>query len=283
MQTLALDVYRAAHAIKGEAGILGLDAFRSEIHKFEEVFRHPLKNAAAFVLDSKAVETGSRRLRDLLEQAREGIAMLRKITRDRLSSSLSNHSGAKPSSTEPANDSPMVNLVRATEQLVADLCGKYRKQAKFVPHSGEIEIPTGHFAILRTVIHQLVRNSFVHGIEPPEERVTMGKNSMATIQFAARARDGMIEYVVQDDGRGVDTDRIAAKAGVKTEVDRAGLTELIFTPGLSTADGDGIDAGRGIGLDMVRDVIERAGGTIVVHDKPGAFCAFQFVIPRESK
>jgi signal transduction histidine kinase len=277
----ALEVFRSAHALKGEAGMLGLEGFRELLHDFEEPLRRALKSEN-FALDGRSVETGAERLRQTLAQAQEGVVMLRRMTREpkKLGSSTDNGNAAAGVPRSTAEDG-LSGLLRATERLVGELCTKYGKQARFILQAAPDDIPENHLVLLRQILQQLVRNSLIHGIEPPSLRVAEGKPAVASIQFAARPRGRLVEYVIQDDGRGVDVEALAARAGVSPRLERGEIIPLIFEPGISTADKDGLDAGRGIGLDMVRAMVEEVGGTIAVHDKPGAFCAFQILLPRE--
>ncbi len=277
----ALDVFRSAHALKGEAGMLGLEGFRELLHDFEEPLRRALISES-FALDGGAVETRAERLKQTVAQAQEGIVMLWRMTQERKKPGAAPENGnTATGASRPTLEEGLSSLFRATERLVGELCAKYGKQARFIIKAAPEDIPENHVALLRQILQQLVRNSLIHGIEPPSLRIAEGKPAVASIQFAARPRPGFVEYVIQDDGRGVDVQALAARVGVSPHLERRELIPLIFQPGISTAETDGLDAGRGIGLDMVRAMVEEVGGTIAVHDKPGAFCAFQILLPNE--
>jgi chemotaxis protein histidine kinase CheA len=84
--------------------------------------------------------------------------------------------------------------------------------------------------------------------------------------------------LVQDDGRGVDWQAVRARSGLESATE-AVLAELLFRPGFSTASDVGEHAGRGVGLDLVRDRVEAAGGAVEVHTESGSYTAFRIVLP----
>ncbi len=274
-----IEVFRAAHALKGDAGMLGLEGFRELLHDFEEPLRQALA-CESVALHATALETAANRLRQTLAHAQEGLVMVQRMAQPQNipGGTLAQGNGASGETHLPAVDG-LSGLYRATERLVAELCAKYGKQARFLPQATAQDIPEKHLALLRQILQQLVRNSLIHGIEPPDTRLAGGKPAVACIQFVARSHVGFVEYVVQDDGRGVDVEALAARAGMNPRLERSELIHLIFEPGVSTAMTDSLDAGRGVGLDMVRALVEEVGGKIAVYDKPGAFCAFQILLP----
>jgi chemosensory pili system protein ChpA (sensor histidine kinase/response regulator) len=126
------------------------------------------------------------------------------------------------------------------------------------------------------VLH-LVQNAVWHGIEPPSERELAGKPAAGTVQLNARHRGSFIYVEVEDDGRGIDVETLESRAvakGLMRPDEVAALTrdkavDLIFLPGLSTADSVSIGAGRGVGMDVVRTNVSRLNGEIVVETEAG--------------
>jgi chemosensory pili system protein ChpA (sensor histidine kinase/response regulator) len=132
---------------------------------------------------------------------------------------------------------------------------------------------------------QLARNSLVHGLEPPDERQRLGKPALATLQLAVRKHPEtrQLEVVFQDDGAGLDYAKIARRARERgLPASPEDLPRLIFESGFSTAEEATLDAGRGVGLDVVRAEVERRQGRILPHSQTGKFCAFQILLPWES-
>ena len=133
----------------------------------------------------------------------------------------------------------------------------------------------------------LVRNSVDHGIETSEQRVAAGKTPQGTIRLNAFHQGNQIVIECSDDGAGIDRYKLVSKAvekGIITrdEAERISDTEalhLIFHPGLSTADEVTAISGRGVGMDVVKSVIEQLKGTISIDSKPGAGTTFLLKVP----
>ena len=131
----------------------------------------------------------------------------------------------------------------------------------------------------------LVRNALDHGLETPEERLSAGKPEVGTLSLHAQHRGGHIEIAVRDDGRGLDPDKIAAKARalglIASEeiLDAQRAQQLIFRSGFSTADRVSDLSGRGVGLDVVRENITSLGGRVEVTSTPGQGSMFLIRLP----
>jgi len=132
-----------------------------------------------------------------------------------------------------------------------------------------------------------VRNAMDHGVEPSAERASARKSAVATIHLRARREVDHVIVEVEDDGRGIDTDRIrrvAIERGLATGETVAGMSEeavldLIFMPGFSTATDVTDLSGRGVGMDAVRASIERVGGRVRLDTRRGAGITVRFVLP----
>ena len=162
-------------------------------------------------------------------------------------------------------------------RLVRDLATDLDKKVALEVEGGEVELDREIIELIRDPIVHILRNAIDHGIEPADERVAAGKPETGTIQIFTRQTGNRISIAIMDDGRGVDTGRLVAKAveaGVATAQQCAAmapaqLLELIFEPGLSTAEKVTSVSGRGVGMDVVRSNIERLGGTISATSEPG--------------
>jgi two-component system chemotaxis sensor kinase CheA len=131
----------------------------------------------------------------------------------------------------------------------------------------------------------LVRNAVDHGIEPPEERRAAGKPAAGRLALRARQQGGNIYIEVADDGRGIDRERVRARAvnagivGPDDPLTDAEILGLIFRPGLSTAEQVTEVSGRGVGMDVVRQNVEALGGSITTESVPGRGTAFRIKLP----
>jgi two-component system, chemotaxis family, sensor kinase CheA len=134
----------------------------------------------------------------------------------------------------------------------------------------------------------LVRNSIDHGIETPEERTAAGKPAIGKLTITARTDGDLLALVIEDDGRGIDPQKIRAAAlrkGVIGEQQAAGLSirgslDLIFMPGFSTREQAGETSGRGVGLDVVRKKVTSLGGSVTVESQPGKWSRFTLRLPQ---
>jgi two-component system chemotaxis sensor kinase CheA len=159
------------------------------------------------------------------------------------------------------------------------------KQVEFEIAGSEVGIDTALADIIAEPLLHLVRNAVSHGIESPEERKAAGKPPTGTVKLAAFSEGSRIHITVNDDGRGIDLDRIveaARKQGIAGN--GAGLTmdqclRLIFRPGFSTSAEVSELSGRGIGLDVVDRAMEQAGGEVRVATEPGAGTTFVMILP----
>jgi len=133
----------------------------------------------------------------------------------------------------------------------------------------------------------LLRNAVDHGIEIPEKRVELGKKENGTILITASRQENFVLIRIEDDGCGIDTNeirKVALKKGIISRESAEQLQEeeamqLIFTPGLSTSDNITDISGRGIGMDVVKNRVERLGGSVKVESKPGIGSRFELKLP----
>ncbi|MBI1404450.1 MAG: chemotaxis protein CheA [Porphyrobacter sp.] len=172
-------------------------------------------------------------------------------------------------------------------RLVRDLSAELGKQVMVDCDGGDVELDREMIETIRDPLTHLIRNAIDHGIEPPSARLAQGKREIGLLAIAARQSGNTIAIVISDDGRGLDEEKIAAKAiatGLITAAERAHMSRdkllnLIFEPGFSTAETVSNVSGRGVGLDVVRQNLERVGGSIKVTSQPGRGTQFALQIP----
>ncbi len=137
---------------------------------------------------------------------------------------------------------------------------------------------------------QLVRNAVAHGIEPPEARTALGKRPSGTISLAARKLGNHLSVTIEDDGAGVDVADVRARAldaglitpAIAEAADDDTLLSLLFVPGFSTRESSDLLAGRGVGLEIARAVVQRMGGAIRLSSRAGEGFAARIEVPIES-
>ncbi len=177
---------------------------------------------------------------------------------------------------------PFAAACRGLERAAADVARVHGREVRLVLDGQAIAVDRDVNAALRTPLLQLVRNAVSHGVEPPDLRRRTGKPPVATLRVAASLRAGECTICVEDDGRGIDLDAVAARAraeGIPVPDDPRDLIRLIFRSGFSTSAAVSSISGRGVGLDIVRDQIERLQGSLDVRSVAGQGAAFTLTIP----
>lgn len=170
-------------------------------------------------------------------------------------------------------------------RLVRDVSLQLGKQVMLEVTGEQSELDKTMIEKLIDPLTHLVRNALDHGIETPEERRARGKPEMATLSLHAEHKGGNIVIEVRDDGRGVEYDKVRAKAlelgllGEEDEVSRERLNEMLFLPGFSTAAEVSDLSGRGVGLDVVRRNIADLGGSLEVSSVAGRGANFIIRLP----
>ncbi|MCA1907697.1 MAG: chemotaxis protein CheA [Magnetospirillum sp.] len=198
---------------------------------------------------------------------------------------LSHHTRELQESVMAIRAQPVKALFSKAPRLVRDLSSKLNKQARLVMSGENTEVDKTVIEQLSDPLTHLIRNALDHGLETPEERMAVGKPAEGTIHLAAEHRSGRIFIEIQDDGRGIDRQRVLAKAMEKGLVEPGQqLTDeqidmLIFAPGFSTASEVSDVSGRGVGMDVVRKNIQDVGGRVVVQSTPGAGSRFILSLP----
>ena len=179
-------------------------------------------------------------------------------------------------------------LFMRLQRTVRDTAIKVGKPIEFVMHGEETEIDRTMIELLADPLMHIVRNSVDHGIEKTATRKSSGKAEQGRISVNARQAGGRVVVEVQDDGGGINRDKVFLKAfekgltGNHTSPDTmkdSELYQLIFAPGFSTADTVSDISGRGVGLDVVRSNIEKLKGSIEIESNPGAGTNFRISIP----
>ncbi len=182
---------------------------------------------------------------------------------------------------------PIGNAWQKLPRVVRDLSAELGKDIELEMHGAETELDRQVLELVKDPLTHLVHNCADHGIERPDERVAAGKPRSGTIRLSACHEGGHIIIEIADDGRGLDTARIRAKAielGLATETELNaksdnGVCKFIFSPGFSTAAQVTSISGRGVGMDVVRSNIEQIGGTVDLSSVPGAGATFTIKIP----
>jgi two-component system chemotaxis sensor kinase CheA len=180
---------------------------------------------------------------------------------------------------------PIRRTFQKMTRLVRDLAAQQDKQVQLVTEGEETELDRNIVEELSDPLVHMIRNSIDHAIESPAARLSQGKPALGTIRLSASHQRGGIVIAIQDDGKGLDRDRILTKARERGLIKpEAILSEeetfaIIFAPGFSTAEKVTDVSGRGVGMDVVRRNIEKLRGKVEIKSAAGQGTTFTIVLP----
>jgi two-component system, chemotaxis family, sensor kinase CheA len=182
---------------------------------------------------------------------------------------------------------PLRTIFQRFFRPVREMSESLGRQARLVTEGDDTEADRSVVEALFEPLLHVIRNAIDHGVEPGPERASAGKPAVATIHLRARREGEYVVVEVEDDGRGVDKDRIrraALERGIASAESLATMSEeeivnLIFVPGFSTAARVTDLSGRGVGMDAVRVAVERVGGRVEVQSRRGAGSLVRFILP----
>lgn len=282
LQEKTKDIYREIHNMKGEASALRLRNFVQIATQFEEKLK---------ALQAQESLTGN----DFLPLA----MMLDELvnlsgTFEKLSIRIGVLEGPDGKRTGPGS------FKRASRNVMQEFFENFTEEAAKRNHKKAVmhchgmddpDIPEEVLNVMREISIQLIRNSLVHGIENPEDRVKAGKDEVGNISLVVkRLKDGALEMIVEDDGKGLDFEKIREKAvrkGLVSADKAASLTTqqligYIFQSGFSTAEKANEDGGRGVGMDVIKDRIKQLKGNMKIATGEGKYLKFIITIPKQT-
>ncbi len=183
---------------------------------------------------------------------------------------------------------PLASVFEAFPRAARDLAHAQNKHIEMVVDNTNAGVDRSLVADLRDALVHLLRNSVDHGIEGPDTRSTLGKPEMGRIHLRARADGDMLHVEIEDDGRGIDPDRlrqVAVNRRLLTESQAASLSEreameLIFRAGFSTREEVSEISGRGVGMDVVKKKVESLGGSVAVTSRIGRSTTVSLRLPQ---
>jgi two-component system chemotaxis sensor kinase CheA len=172
------------------------------------------------------------------------------------------------------------------ERAALDAAMTLGKQVVFQARGGDVRLSAEVLSALRPALVQLARNAVAHGIESPAVRRHVGKDEAGLVEFVVERRGHAIRVVCSDDGAGIDLDAVAQSArraghadGEVARLDREDLLRLLLRERISTSHRVTNAAGRGVGMDVVRDAVERLSAQIDMSTRPGLGSSFELLVP----
>ncbi len=302
-------IFRQIHSAKGEAAALGLKTVESRAHGFEEALADLRKRPTLSGNDFLPLVVKLDDLFGHLAQVREMVGRLADLRvaitsegearrlRDDHDTGITGPAGT-PMQPAPAllqrmaEGAEAANTLESNLKWLADRIARETSKQVKLACQGLENVPKDYRRAIKDIAIQLVRNGVAHGIESPQERRGAGKGAtgLITIKFDDHGAEGL-EFICQDDGRGLSAEKLkqtAVKRGLLTAAQAAQLDDrralsLIFMAGFSTQTEVTKDAGRGVGMDIVRSLIQELGGKVGVSTTAGRFARFRIWLPAASK
>lgn len=182
---------------------------------------------------------------------------------------------------------PVDQLFRRFPRMVRDVARQCGREVELAVSGQDTDLDKGILDAIAEPLTHLVRNGISHGIESPEERRKLGKPQQGVVKLNAYHQGNQVVVEVSDDGRGIDAQKIRAKAielGLTTPEEAAKMTEaetvnFIFRPGFSTAEQVTEVSGRGVGMDVVQSVLHRLKASVSVETRLGQGTTFRLKLP----
>lgn len=295
MRNLLTKISSKVHQVKGDAAILGLHRFEFSAHDLEgSISDIKTENRNITGKDLLPLTTNLRMMFSDLEDLKDlvnkfsGIQITNTANTDNIEAEITQEMASlsrrsDPSKVVRAVDIKNIDIESSVHQLARTLAERNNKQVNIVIAGlSESAVPEHLINTVQTIVTQCVRNSIVHGIESAQLRSDSGKPDIATvdISFTKTARGYVLK--VRDDGVGIDERALLQKAIDKgiLSVEQADalspgkIKALLFHPGFSTLNEAGIDAGRGLGLDVIKRLVDEHQGKMNMNYKRGEFYQF---------
>lgn len=276
-QPLELPVLkRTVHTLKGNAGLFGMAAIAECCHRMEdEIVESGRPPGSAMRAElSRLWERSRQNLQRLLgDDDSRGIEIQRTDYEQILEALDSGVDGATLSRMVAAWElEPTERRLAFVVEQAAALARRLGKGSVcFDAVPGSLRLPPEHWSSFWSAYQHAIRNALDHGIEESAERIAAGKPPHGTIRFETRVDDEAFVIEISDDGRGVDWERVAARARARGYAadSRAELEEALFADGITTKDVVTQFSGRGVGMGALREECRKRGGTIHVVSDPG--------------
>ena len=265
-------VYRSVNTIKGNASLLDLKYFINGAHEFEEKIVQ---------IRNKDIINGNDFVPLILKlgEMKKNLAEINNLI-DRISQIRSYF--------RPKRAYENQLLINSLRNLVKTLADDLHREALLVDTGFDADvIPYKYHILVKDVLVQMIRNAVRHGIEDPDERLRNGKSRTGRIEISSLRSDRSFSIKIRDDGRGIDLEKLRQK------VDESGLwetsqtdtwlekdlTRAILAPGITTVDEADYISGRGMGLDIVRHMVEENDGMLEIDFELGKYTEFTISFP----
>jgi HPt (histidine-containing phosphotransfer) domain-containing protein len=274
-------LFREMHRLKGEAATVGVTSVETRVHEFEDLLVALRQREK---LDGNDLLPLVVRLDDLLAHLASIRELLERLGEMRTAAEAC---VTQMVPTMPVPEAPPdfgATLVNLAYRVATEQGKKVRLLSE-----GLDRVPAPYRRAVQDVVIQLLRNAIVHGIESPTQRRDTGKDETGRIVVKFASEGDAFALTMEDDGAGIVAEEVreaALRRGLITQdeagqLDAKSVLALIFRPGFSTREAADRDAGRGVGLDLVRRTVQDLGGRVGLSTSPGRATRFRVLLPSE--
>ena len=265
-------IFQSIHAIKANSIILGLNNYSQKLHEIESYIKDLQAKADVGFDDMLCLTVRIESVMGDKDNFRKSVEKIKAFSID----------GVRKNTA----DILLENLNRTAERAALSSGKKVEMDTSGIDAAAIESAPR---RLVKEVLLQLVRNAVFHGIESPDERLAKGKKESGLVAVSVNIENERIHIKLQDDGKGLNFEKIRQRAeqmhlirkNEKIE-DKNRIYQAIFIPGFSTAGSEGIYAGRGVGLDLVRSRIKEHNGTIKIQTEAGKGSIFHIFLPLQN-
>lgn len=275
LKAKARELFRHMHSLKGDASALKLNAFVGIAEKQETILKELIERAVLKGDDFLPFTIGLNELLDLVNYVSSLVERL-KI----MGSNIQQKTVSEPDTKRWQN---------YFTEYANDIAQRHDKKVRLtVSGFDEWDESSPNFNEYKDIAVQFLKNAVVHGIETPDKRLAKGKNEIGHVHLSMSNTNNNLRLSVEDDGQGIDVERIRQKAidlGYITPEQASTLAvkslyALMFKSGVSTAHQQTEDAGRGVGMDIIYHMVKQGQGKIEVHSKPEQFTLMAVNFPK---
>ncbi|HEY5263913.1 MAG TPA: ATP-binding protein [Steroidobacteraceae bacterium] len=278
-------LFRQVHSVKGEAAALGLSSIESRAHSFEDDLKALREKSGLSGNDFLPLVIKLDDLLTHLQSVSDLVSRLSRLQVTPAEPALSSSAAVRHAAQDAGNADAGIGAT--LQQLSARVAGENHKQVS-LQCQGLDAVPAEYRRLVKDIAIQAVRNAIVHGIEPAAARLAAGKLPQGAVRLTFQAAgDAGYKLVAEDDGQGLSTERIkevAQKKGFITAeqalaLDAKQTFSLLFKSGFSTVDVATKDAGRGVGMNLMAELMNQIGGRVAVATNPGRFTRLTLSLP----
>ncbi len=285
------EIYREIHSLKGEASSLKLESFVDLSEKIESKIKELIDNPNLVGNDFLSLTIHLDELLKLTVFIDNLTSRVRNNS-SRVDANMASFSPIVENAVNNANNPPKINMEEYYTQFAQEIAERNGKEISFqCIGMDNIPLTLEQNGLIKDISIQLLRNAIVHGIELPEEREQYNKSREGKLTLRLENNNGILVLSMTDDGQGINYEKIRQTAldsgkynpEIVESWTEKDLLQLLFITGFSTAETQDEDAGRGIGMDIIRNLVKQLGGRLKIGSEQNVYSRFTITFPPQQQ